>query len=162
MPVEGFPSYPTIKGAEIIKESISAEALKSGAVVAAGLGAEAVEAGAIKKEAITAPKALPSTLPAAGAEKAVVVGVAGVGRKITAVHTGDGGETKIKVKHALETEAVNVVVQKGAETKKPGENFLNAAGAGNITWKPISLSEVEVTFGTAPAAKFESFITVTG
>lgn len=132
------------------------------AVTEAKLGAEAVAAAKIKAEAVTSAKVLPSTLPAAGAEKTVVVGTAGVQRKITAVHVGDGVETKVKVKHSFETEAVNVVVQKGAETKKPGENYLNAAGAGNVTWKPISLSEIEATFGTAPIAKFESFLSVYG
>jgi hypothetical protein len=143
-------------------EAVSFSRLAEAAISGAKIKSEGVEAAAIKKEAVTSTKVLPATLPVAGAEKAVVVGAGGVVRKITAVHTGDGAETKVKVKHSFETEAVNVVVQKGAETKKPGENFLNAAGAGNITWKPISLSEVEVTFGTAPAAKFESYITVAG
>jgi hypothetical protein len=120
----------------------------------------AITTGKIAANAVTPAKILPATLPAAGAEKTVTVGIAGIARKITAVHVGDGVETKVKVKHGFETQAVNVIAQKGAETKKPGENYLNAAGAGNFTWNAISLSEVEVTFGTAPIAKFESFISV--
>lgn len=103
-----------------------------------------------------------ATTPAAGAEKSVTAGAAGLTKKITFVHVGDEAEVKVKFKHSFETEAVNVIAQKGAETKKPGENYLNAAGAGNFTWKPISLSEVEITYGTAPIKKFESFITVYG
>lgn len=118
--------------------------------------------GSLTAGQVEASNAKAATLPAAGAEKSVTAGTAGVARKITAVHVGDGAETKVKVKHSFETEAVSVIAQKGAETKKPGENYLNAAGAGNFTWKPISASEVEVTFGTAPIAKFESFITVIG
>jgi hypothetical protein len=143
-------------------EQISTAQIDNGAVTTSKLGSEAATAAKIGKEAVTSAKALPATLPAAGAEKSVVVGTAGVQRKITAVHVGDGVETKVKVKHSFTTEAVNVVVQKGAETKKPGANYLNAAGAGNFTWEPISASEVEVTFGTAPIAKFESFVSVYG
>lgn len=160
----------SVTAAKIASEAVTEAKIASTAVAAGKIATSAVESGKVKNlavtegklaaEAVGAAKALPATLPAAGAEKSVVLGTAGVQRKMTAVHVGDGAETKVKVKHGFESEAVNVIAQKGAETKKPGANYLNAAGAGNYTWAPISLSEVEVTFGTAPIAKFESFLSV--
>jgi hypothetical protein len=143
-----------------VTEGIIGSEIVNEAITTAKIAAAAVTTAKLQGAGVTAVKVKEATLPVAGAEKAVVVGTAGVQRKITAVHVGDGAEVKVKVKHSLETFAVNVIAQKGAETKKPGANYLNAAGAGAFTWEPISASEVEITFGTAPIAKFESFITV--
>jgi hypothetical protein len=83
-------------------------------------------------------------------------------RKTSFAITGNGVRTKWTLKDGLGTRLVDVSVQKMEETEtegsQPGELELPTA----YKIKPISINEVQITFGTAPAAKEGKYITVIG
>lgn len=116
------------------------------------------------KQVTSAMTALSVTAPAkpAAGEISQPSGSAVVTKVIGAI-TGNAVLTKFVIKHFITTKALFVSVQT-AETEKPSENLVQANGA-NATeykWKATTESEVEVTFGAAPANGTELFITVMG
>jgi hypothetical protein len=97
---------------------------------------------------------IPDVKPvASGVENTVVVGTAGVARKIVAAITGNALETKFKIKHNLETQTL--VVEFLTATFEQPVTMLAKAVA-------ISLSEVEVTFTVAPGAKAVFYAVIMG
>jgi hypothetical protein len=121
------------------------------------LPSASIVASYIKAEAVEPSKVLPATTPKpSGAENTVVLGVAGVSRKITAAITTKLGTKAYKVKHGLETKALQVGMQNEEAGKElPGEGLFTG-----YLWKAISLSEIELEF--TPAGKEVFFVTVTG
>jgi hypothetical protein len=76
--------------------------------------------------------------------------------------TGNNSETKFKIKHLLNNTRIACVTALKMTTKVATEPYLEAAGAGNYTWKILSATEVEVIFGTAPGAAAEVLIMILG
>jgi hypothetical protein len=161
-----------VEAAAIKKETISAAKLVLASVDAPQIKLLAITAALIAKETITGEKltnatvttkqlGAPAAKPAKQAEKAVLATALTPCQKVGFTLTGDNALVKFVVKHKLETRLVHVMVQKAA-AEEPEEGMLNAAGAGNFTWKPISASEVEITFGTAPTAGLQLFGSVMG
>lgn len=113
-------------------------------------------------ESITAAAAKVPAQPATPAGEAEVAAAnTGVARKSITVCTGKAAETKYKIKHLLNTTAVIVQAYK-MTTKVITEPYLQAAGAGNYTYKVLSATEVEVIFGTELKATEEAAIVVIG
>lgn len=115
---------------------------------------EIVTSEAIAKETILPEDVKPDVKPAPSAEEnKVVVGTAGIARKIVAAITGNGVATKFKIKHNLETQTA--IVQ-----------FLTAGFEEPVTMlaKSVatSLSEIEVTFTLAPGAKAVVYVVIVG
>jgi hypothetical protein len=143
-------------------ESVETANIKKEAVTTAKIAPLAVTAGQIGAEAVTAPKIRNPPQPATPAgEGEVAVGELGGARKNISVCTGKAGETKYKVKHSLTTTAVIVQVFK-MTTKVITEPYLQAAGAGNYTYKVLSAAEVEVIFGTELKAGEEAAVVTIG
>jgi len=119
------------------------------------LGAESVKTTSIEKEAVTPPKVLPATTPTGSAtENTVVLGTAGVARKFVGAITGAGvGTTAFKIKHGLETRTFVATIL--TETFEEPVTMLAKVVS-------ISLSEVEVTYTTGPAAKAINYVVIVG
>lgn len=118
------------------------------------LANEQVTTASIAEKAVTPPKILAGvTAVASGEENKVVVGAAGVARKVVAALTGNAVETKFKVKHSLETQALSVSILT-ATFEEPVTMLAKSVA--------ISLSEIEVTFTVAPGAKVVNYVVIIG
>jgi hypothetical protein len=153
-PVGGALGAESVETANIKKESVTTAKIALLAVTAQQIGAEAV----------TAPKIRNPPQPATPAgEGEVAVGESGGARKSISVCTGKAGETKYKIKHGLALNASAAIVQVfKMTTKVVTEPYLQAAGAGNYTYKILSATEVEVIFGTELKAGEEAAVVVIG
>lgn len=105
-------------------------------------------------EEVPAIAVIPDVKPvASGEENKVVVGTAGVARKIVAAVTGNAVATKFTIKHNLETQTAAV-------------SFLTATFEEPVTMLAksvaISSSEIEVTFTIAPGAKAVFYVVIVG
>lgn len=96
-----------------------------------------------------------------GGEAEIAVANTGIARKSLTVCTGKAAETKYKIKHLLNTTAVIVQVYK-MTAKVITEPYLQAAIAGDYTYKVLSATEVEVIFGTELKATEEAAVVVIG
>jgi hypothetical protein len=137
---------PEVAALAILGSMIANETISAGKITNANITTEK-----LKNEAVIPGKVLPSTLPVAGAENTVVVGVAGISRKIVAAVKGNGVATAFKVKHNLESQAILATIL--TATFEEPVTLLGKVVA-------ISLSEVEVTFTVAPGAGVVNYIVI--
>lgn len=150
----GGEHAPYLAGGSPGAGTVTEAALANGAVSTAKIQANAITSALIANEAVAAIDVKPDVKPvASGAENTVVVGTAGVARKVVAAITGNAVNTKFVVKHNLETQTANVA-------------FLTATFEEPVTMLAksvaVSASEVEVTFTIAPGAKAVFYVVVIG
>jgi hypothetical protein len=143
-----------VEAADIKLEAVTNPKIQAESVTTEKIQGSAITTLKILNAAVTAAKVAKATTPvASGEENKVVLGVAGVPRLFVAAITGNAIETKFKVKHGLETQAVMVT-------------FLSATFEQPVTMLAksvaISLSEVEVTFTVAPGAKAVFYVVIVG
>jgi hypothetical protein len=143
-----------VTGAKIAANTVEAGNMKTEAIETAAIKGESITTPKIATEAVTLTKVKPGTTPATkGEENKVQLGLAGIARKLVAVTEGNAVETKFKIKHGLETQAVQVSIL-SATFEEPVTMLAKSVA--------ISLSEVEVTFTVAPGAKVANYIVITG
>lgn len=141
--------------------SIGESEIAAEAVTASKIGAEAVTTAKIKKEAVTVAKALAPTLPVSSGTESLTatMGTAGTSSIIGVYCCKKEASAKVKVKHALGSEAVSVTAYLSAAKKPTTKLEPGAATAGAIaSVKNESAEEVLVTLVAAePAAGKEEF-----
>jgi hypothetical protein len=131
-----------------------ASELAAAAVTAEKIANEAVTEAKLATAAVSPAKVKAGTTPATKSEEnKVQLGTAGVTRRFVAVTEGNAVETKFKIKHGLETQAVQVAI-----LTSTFELPVTLLGKGVA----INASEVEVTFTVAPGAKIANYIVITG
>lgn len=130
---------------------------------ATSVGAEGVKAANIEAEAVVATKLVKPAAAPAKKEKLAEAGTTTPARKRTFSVTGKKAAepTKFGLKHEFATKLIASVTVQKAAAEDGGDPLLNAAGAGNYTWKIVSAEEIEVIWGTEPGAGEEFFVTVT-
>jgi hypothetical protein len=150
----GGEHAPFLAGAAPSAGSVGEAALANEAVSTAKIKANAITSALIANEAVAPVDVKPDVKPvASGVENTVVVGTAGVARKVVAAITGNGVATEFVVKHNLETQT-------------PLVTFLTAGFSQPVTMLAVSvassLSEVKVTFTLAPGAKAVFYVVIVG
>lgn len=141
-----------------LKEAAEEAPLGNEGVTTAKIKAEAVTEAKLASKAVGAEKTTQATVPEPSAtENEKVLGGGGVARTLMVAYTGNGAETKVKIKHSFAKQGVMAVAMK-AVAKLPAEQPTTALGK----WVNESATEGTYTFTAAPAGKEEMFILVIG